>query len=306
MTVAGLVTSRTDLDVFAVTRSCSGPLSATLTPAALGPDLDTRLRLLDASGAQLAASAPATARGGTWSPVLTGMGAAVAQSVGPGYLLPRGRRHRPGRPDSRLQRLRLGRPLRTLRHRLPGAAHTATAPSAPVVVAVERDGAAHGLRLVWDAPASDGGAPVTSYVVTAGGQTVTVSATTHSHTFGGLAPNTHLHTCGVVAVNGAGSGPAASRAATTGSFSGTPVAVEPDLRPHVRPHVRPDVRPDGRPTSGTPTGSPTVDPPDHAHRHHLDKPGGQRRRPRAPTTSYAVPAAPLGGSVKRGRTRATR
>jgi hypothetical protein len=84
VSAAGLVTSRSDRDVFAVTRSCTAPLSATLTPAALGPGLDTRLRLLDASGAELAASEPATARGGTWSPVLTGMDAAITQSVGPG------------------------------------------------------------------------------------------------------------------------------------------------------------------------------------------------------------------------------
>ena len=120
VTVERLVTSRTDLDVFAVTRSCSGTLSATLTPAALGPDLDTRLRLLDAPARSSPSSAPATARGGTWSPLLTGMGAAVAQSVGPGtyYLEVDGTGL--ADPDPRLQRLRLGRPLLAVRHRLPG------------------------------------------------------------------------------------------------------------------------------------------------------------------------------------------
>jgi Metallo-peptidase family M12B Reprolysin-like len=64
-TATGLIGSRTDLDTFRVTRSCAGTLTATLAPAALGPGLDTRLRLLDAAGAPLAVSAPATARGGT-------------------------------------------------------------------------------------------------------------------------------------------------------------------------------------------------------------------------------------------------
>ena len=83
-TAAGLVTSRSDVDVFAISRSCAGTLTASVTPAPLGPGLDTQLRLLDASGGVVAVSAPATARAGTWSPVLTGMGAAISQSLAPG------------------------------------------------------------------------------------------------------------------------------------------------------------------------------------------------------------------------------
>ena len=83
-TAAGLVTSRTDVDVFAISRSCAGTLTASVTPAPLGPGLDTQLRLLDASGGVVAVSAPATARAGTWSPVLTGMGASISQSLAPG------------------------------------------------------------------------------------------------------------------------------------------------------------------------------------------------------------------------------
>ena len=83
-TAAGLVTSRSDVDVFAVSRSCAGTLTASVTPAPLGPGLDTQLRLLDASGGVVAVAAPATARAGTWSPVLTGMGAAISQSLAPG------------------------------------------------------------------------------------------------------------------------------------------------------------------------------------------------------------------------------
>ena len=83
-TAAGLVTSRSDVDVFALSRSCDGTLTASVTPAPLGPGLDTQLRLLDASGGVVAVSAPATARGGTWSPVLTGMGASISQSLAPG------------------------------------------------------------------------------------------------------------------------------------------------------------------------------------------------------------------------------
>ena len=83
-TVAGLVTSRSDVDVFAISRSCAEALTASVTPAPLGPGLDTQLRLLDAAGGVVAVSAPATARAGTWSPVLTGMGASISQSLAPG------------------------------------------------------------------------------------------------------------------------------------------------------------------------------------------------------------------------------
>ena len=139
VTVEGLVTSRTDLDVFAVTRSCSGTLSATLTPAALGPDLDTGCGCWthparsspvgpgDGSRRHLVAAADRHGRG--------------RRAVGrAGYLLPRGRRHRPRRSHSRLQRLRLGRPLLALRHRLPGLGPHRDGAEPPVVVAVERDG----------------------------------------------------------------------------------------------------------------------------------------------------------------------
>ena len=83
-TAAGLVTSRTDVDVFAISRSCAEALTASVIPAPLGPGLDTQLRLLDASGRVVAVSSPATARAGTWSPVLTGMGASISQSLAPG------------------------------------------------------------------------------------------------------------------------------------------------------------------------------------------------------------------------------
>ena len=84
VSATGLIGSRTDVDIFQVTRACAGTMTATLTPAALGPDLDTRLRLLDSSGAAVAVSAPASARGGTWSPVLTGMGASIVQDLAAG------------------------------------------------------------------------------------------------------------------------------------------------------------------------------------------------------------------------------
>jgi hypothetical protein len=285
VTVDGLVTTRTDVDVFSVTRSCSGTLSASVTPATLGPDLDTGLRLLDAGGAQLAASAPPSARGGTWSPVLTGMSAAVSPSVPAGtyYLEVDGT----GNDDPILGYSDYGSVGRYSLSVVgcPGTVHAATAPSAPVVVAVERDNYAHGLTLVWDDPASDGGAAVTSYAVSAGGQPVSLPGTTHSYTFGGLAPNT-TYMLSVAAVNGAGTGPAAGRSGTTGSYTGTP-SPSPTTTPTPTPTPTPTVT--ASPTAG-PTSQPTAGPT-----------SSWSPTPTAtPTVSYDVPAAPVVRWVKRG------
>ena len=153
----------------------------------------------------------------------------------------------------------------------PGTVHAATAPSPPVIVAAERDSAAHGLRLVWDDPGSDGGAAVTSYVVSAGGQTVTVPATTHAYTFGGLAPST-TYTLSVAAVNSVGTSPAASRPATTGVFSGTPsptATPSPTSTPTSSSDVQPDAHADGH-ADPPPTSSPTAD--THQHRPRASRP----------------------------------
>ncbi len=182
----------------------------------------------------------------------------------------------------------------------PGAVGAATAPSAPVIVAAERDGAAHGLRLVWDGPGDDGGAAVTSYVVTAGGQPVTVAASTHAYTFGGLAPGTP-YTLSVYAVNGAGAGPAASRSATTGSFSGTPSPSTSTATP--TPTATPS--PSATPTT-TPTTTPTITPSSNPTVTASPATGGTATPTVTPTATptgqaYSVPSSPLVGSAKPGR-----
>jgi hypothetical protein len=173
---------------------CTGSLTATLTPAALGPGLDSRLRLLDASGGVVAVSAPATARGGTWSPVLTGMGAALSLPVGPGtyYLEVDGT----GLDDPTLGYSDYGSvgrytlavtgcpdtgtpsppptsspspsPTPTVTTTTPTPTPTAYAvPAAPLVRAVKpgKAGKPLTIRLSWRAPVASGGAPVTAYEV---------------------------------------------------------------------------------------------------------------------------------------------
>ena len=247
VTVKGLISTRADVDVFAVNRTCSGTLAATVTPAALGADLDTSLRLLDANGQELTLSSPPTARA-TGSPVVTGLDASVAKSVAPGtyYLEVDG----VGLSDPTLGYSDYGSVGRyTLAVDGCSTTRPATLPSAPVVLAAEPDSAAKGLRLVWDAPADDGGAAVTSYVVRAGGQQVTVGATTHTVVITPLAPNTS-YALEVAAVNSAGTGPAATRTATTGSFAGTPSTSTPTT-------TTATPTPTPTPTATTTTATPT-------------------------------------------------
>ncbi|WP_435769749.1 zinc-dependent metalloprotease family protein [Nocardioides sp. SYSU DS0651] len=83
-TGSGILTSSRDQDWFAL-ETCSGTVSAKATPAAVGPNVDLRVEVRNASGEVLAAHAPATSR--TVSG-LTGMSAAVSVplSGGPYYV----------------------------------------------------------------------------------------------------------------------------------------------------------------------------------------------------------------------------
>lgn len=81
----GVISSPSDSDWYALT-DCLGTLSATASPAPIGPNLDIVLELRDASGSVLAKNAPTTTRtaGGT----ISGMGASLALPLvgGPYYL----------------------------------------------------------------------------------------------------------------------------------------------------------------------------------------------------------------------------
>jgi hypothetical protein len=57
----GVISTRTDRDVFIAQLDCTGTLTASAEPANAAPNLDVRLRLLDANGAELQRSDPESA-----------------------------------------------------------------------------------------------------------------------------------------------------------------------------------------------------------------------------------------------------
>jgi hypothetical protein len=78
----GIIERRTDVDVFSVRRRCSGTTTVTATPAPTSPNLDIRLRLVDASHATVATSDPVS--GQSSEDVATGLDASVSSTLGAG------------------------------------------------------------------------------------------------------------------------------------------------------------------------------------------------------------------------------
>ena len=174
-----LITSRTDVDVFAL-GACSGSVTVTASPAPVSPNLDIELQLRDASGAVLGSDDPRSTTGdGTTA---GGMGASVTvQATGPLYARVDG--VGTGGPTTAyddygsLGRYTLavsgctGGPEEPTDPEEPPVPEVpeATVPGSPTIKAA-RPGARGGKRtakVVWRAPSSDGGSALTGYVVLA-------------------------------------------------------------------------------------------------------------------------------------------
>jgi Bacterial Ig-like domain len=81
ISASGLISARTDVDVLRLTAE-AGALSITASPAAMGPNLDIRLDLLNSSGVQIATSNPASTRLSYGT--ATGLSATINQVVAAG------------------------------------------------------------------------------------------------------------------------------------------------------------------------------------------------------------------------------
>jgi hypothetical protein len=78
----GVIETRNDLDVFAISRRCTSNMTVTVEPAVHSPNLDVRMRLFDASGTRLAVIDPAS--GSASFDVATGLNASVTDRLAAG------------------------------------------------------------------------------------------------------------------------------------------------------------------------------------------------------------------------------
>lgn len=212
---SGFITSRTDVDVWDL-GTCAGSVALTADPAPVSPNLDIRLRLLTAVGAEQAASNPASAADGYDS--ASGMSAAISTSVGSGHYYAEIDGVGNGNAATGYDDYgSLG--AYTLTQSGCTGATTLSAPGAPTSVAGSRDVAAGTATLTWDVPASTGGTAVTGYEVAVdGGGWVTKAASDRSHTFTGLTGTSH--TLAVRARNSVDAGPAAQIVVTSATAPG--------------------------------------------------------------------------------------
>ncbi|HJQ07730.1 MAG TPA: fibronectin type III domain-containing protein [Nocardioides sp.] len=228
---AGFITGRNDIDTYALGQ-CSGALQVAAAPTAVGTDLDIDLQLLDASGDVVAENDPGLQVQSY--DTAGGLGATINATVPAGayYVRVDGGGATGNNPYDDYGSL--GAYQVSLAG---GCAPSVSAgtPGAPrsVVATAATDRAA--VTVTWQPPADATG--VTGYRVQLAGSTVTVGATTRSHTFTGLAVGTD-YVATVAAVNGVGVGvPSGASARTSSSFATVPGHVR-DLVTHWHPGGR--------------------------------------------------------------------
>ena len=208
----GLVTTRSDVDTYAL-GSCTGTLTVAADVAATAPNLDVQLRLLDSTGAVVAASNPPLARlsrttadglsASMTRTVATDTYSVSVDGVGNGTWAT-------GYDDyASLGRYDL---------RVTGSCGDVTpseTPSAPTSLAVVGQPTTTSVTVSWSAPADEGSSPVTGYALSSSsGHTATLGSDATSHTISGLEPGT-TYTVDVAAVNGSGAGQPVSLSVTT-------------------------------------------------------------------------------------------
>jgi hypothetical protein len=206
--VDGIIGTRTDKDMFEVTRPCAGDLTATATGIGEGQALDIQLRVLDSTGTQLALNDPGSGQDTTyWPYVPTGMDAAATVSAAPAgtyYVEIDGVGHGNPLTDGYSDYDSLG----TYHLTITGCTGAGGAVPAAVtsLVATPTSHTTTG-TITWGAPSTSGDAPVNGYAITGlpTGATA-VSGSTLSFPATGLTPGV-TYSVGVAATNTYGTGP---------------------------------------------------------------------------------------------------
>ena len=200
------ITSRSDKDVYALGQ-CSGAVTVSAQPAAVGANLDIELRLLDSGGSTVSTANPLSQK--VNDEVASGLNASINQSVMPGTYY------------AQVDGIGRGAPATSYDDYGSIGAYTLQVtgcggvvdpgdgpPSAPLGLTGDYLGDGD-VQLNWAAPADDGAAPVTSYNVYMDGDSVgSVSAgPALSAIVDNVPPG--VHDFGVAAVNSEGPGPQA-------------------------------------------------------------------------------------------------
>lgn len=196
------INNASDIDVYGL-GTCSGTVTASATAAPNSPNLDIELQLLSATGGIVATDNPVSAFQS--SDVATGLSASLATTVPSGtyYLRVDG----VGNGTANTGYTDYGS---VGAYNLTGQCGDVVTPGAPTNLTATVDNAARSARLGWQPPTSDGGLPITGYIVSrTGGNATTLASTARSFTFTGLA-NGATYTLTVRALNGAGPGAARS------------------------------------------------------------------------------------------------
>ncbi|NYG54926.1 fibronectin type III domain-containing protein [Nocardioides perillae] len=203
---AGVVSSTGEVDAFAVQQGCDGAFAATVSVASVGPNLDARLRLVDADGRTVATADPASTGPATdpYSPA-AGLDAALdlaALPAGAYTLLVDGVGARNPATDGYSAYASLGGYTLGV---APSCSPGAAAP-APTGLTTAYDATTRRATLTWTAPpAAPGDAPVTGWSVRRVGATPTVlGPEARSATFDSLPPGSHELAVAAVTADGLG------------------------------------------------------------------------------------------------------
>ena len=216
-TGSAYITNRTDKDVFSL-GTCSGSLTLTANPVAVSPNLDIQMRLLNSSGAAVTTANPVSTR--VDYDVATGMNASISTSVASGtYFV-------------EIDGVGKGLPTASYDDYASIGAYTLTqtgcaasgVPSAPQNFTATPAGSSASLVLNWTAPASNGGSPITKYVISRAGQPDLVINPATTRTIRGLAYKTG-YTFTIRARNANGDGPTATASGTTKGLPTAPTSV---------------------------------------------------------------------------------